>query len=146
MLWDSFAFTGRGIYAPKPVFETGSWVVVAVFILSIIGVFAYRRYAKLRYIPMVVICRADGLACDFVCPCHFGLFVMGNPIGLEYPELKGFNFKGGIWARGSFVALTFALAIYTVPLSRKTCVQVSLRFLRVRQRPPRHWVFARAVS
>ena len=46
MLWDSFAFTGRGIYAPKPVFETGSWVVVAVFILSIIGVFAYRRYAK----------------------------------------------------------------------------------------------------
>ena len=27
--------------------------------------------------------------------------------------MKGFNFKGGIWARGSFVALTFALAIYT---------------------------------
>ena len=114
MLWDSFAFTGRGIYAPKPVFETGSWVVVAVFILSIIGVFAYRRYAKFalytngRDLPR----GWPSLAILFV-PAILAYFVMGNPIGLEYPELKGFNFKGGIWARGSFVALTFALAIYT---------------------------------
>ena len=114
MLWDSFAFTGRGIYAPKPVFETGSWVVVAVFILSIIGVFAYRRYANFalytrgRDLPR----GWPSLAILFV-PAILAYFVMGSPIGLEYPELKGFNFKGGIWARGSFVALTFALAIYT---------------------------------
>jgi general L-amino acid transport system permease protein len=114
MFWDSFAFTGRGIYAPKPVFETGSWVVVAVFILSIIGVFVYRRYAKFalyahgRDLPR----GWPSLAILFV-PAILAYFVMGSPIGLEYPELKGFNFKGGIWARGSFVALTFALAIYT---------------------------------
>ena len=114
MLWDSFAFTGRGIYAPKPVFETGSWVVVVVFILSIIGMFAYRRYTKFalythgRDLPR----GWPSLAILFV-PAILVYFVVGSPIGLEYPELKGFNFKGGIWARGSFVALTFALAIYT---------------------------------
>ena len=31
----------------------------------------------------------------------------------EYPELKGFNFKGGIYARGSLISLWFALSIYT---------------------------------
>jgi len=114
MLWDSFAFTGRGIYAPKPVFEAGSWVVVAVFILSIIGVFAYRRYAKFAlYTQGLDLPRGwPSLAILFV-PAILAYFVMGSPLGLEYPELKGFNFKGGIWARGSFVALTFALAIYT---------------------------------
>ena len=38
---------------------------------------------------------------------------MGQPISLEYPELKGFNFQGGITLRGSLIALWFALAIYT---------------------------------
>jgi general L-amino acid transport system permease protein len=38
---------------------------------------------------------------------------MGLPIGLEFPELKGFNFKGGIYARTSLVALWLALSIYT---------------------------------
>jgi general L-amino acid transport system permease protein len=85
-----------------------------VFILSIIGMFAYRRYTKLalyahgRDLPR----GWPSLAILFV-PAILVYFVMGSPIGLEYPELKGFNFKGGIWARGSFVALTFALAIYT---------------------------------
>ena len=40
-------------------------------------------------------------------------FLLGSPIGLEYPALKGFNFKGGIWARGSLLSLWFALSIYT---------------------------------
>jgi general L-amino acid transport system permease protein len=38
---------------------------------------------------------------------------LGNPIGLEYPELKGFNFKGGFTIRGSLIALWLALAVYT---------------------------------
>lgn len=114
MLWDSFAFTGRGIYAPKPVFEAGSWVVVAVFILSIIGVFAYRRYAKFAlYTQGRDMPRGWPSLLILLLPAILAYFVMGSPIGLDYPELKGFNFKGGIWARGSFVALTFALAIYT---------------------------------
>ena len=38
---------------------------------------------------------------------------MGSPISLEYPELKGFNFKGGIYARSSLVAIWLALSLYT---------------------------------
>ena len=36
-----------------------------------------------------------------------------KPISLEYPYLKGFNFRDGIHLRNSFLALTLALALYT---------------------------------
>ena len=39
--------------------------------------------------------------------------VAGAPITLAYPELKGFNFDGGIYMRNSLVALWLALSIYT---------------------------------
>ena len=39
-------------------------------------------------------------------------FLIGKPISLEYPYLKGFNFKDGIHLRNSFLAL-LALALYT---------------------------------
>jgi len=44
-------------------------------------------------------------------PLIIACFVMG--LSWEIPELKGFNFSGGIFARNSFIALTFALSIYT---------------------------------
>ena len=49
----------------------------------------------------------------FFIPTILIYYALGSPIGLEYPELKGFNFKGGIYARGSLISLWFALSIYT---------------------------------
>src|SRR6056297_1560999 len=40
-------------------------------------------------------------------------FILGRPIGLDYPALAGFNFQGGIHIRGSLIALWLGLAIYT---------------------------------
>ncbi|MFL4470033.1 amino acid ABC transporter permease [Tateyamaria armeniaca] len=114
MFLNSIAFTNRGVYIPAPVWGAGSMVVVATFILSVIGVFAYRRYAtKLLYdtgklLPM----GWPSVAILFV-PTLLIYFVMGMPIGLEYPELKGFNFAGGIKVGGPLIALWFALSIYT---------------------------------
>lgn len=114
MLLDAFAFTNRGVYIPKPVWLDGSGIVVGVFIASIIGMIAYRRYAtKLLYdtgklLPM----GWPSLAILFV-PALLVFFVLGRPIELDYPALKGFNFQGGIQIRGSLIALWFALAIYT---------------------------------
>ncbi|MEO0402587.1 MAG: ABC transporter permease subunit [Pseudomonadota bacterium] len=114
MFLDAFAFTNRGIYIPAPVWGAGSMVVVAVFILSVIGVFAYRRYAtKLLYDTGRLLPTGwPSLAILFV-PAILVFFVMGMPIGLEYPELKGFNFQGGIKIGGPLIALWFALSIYT---------------------------------
>ena len=114
MLWDAFAFTGRGFYIPKPVFNDGSLIVIITFILSIIGVFAFRYYArqKLYSEGKLLETRWTSVAIFFI-PTILIYFALGNPISLEYPELKGFNFKGGIHARGSLISLWFALSIYT---------------------------------
>ena len=114
MLWDAFAFTGRGFYIPKPVFNDGSFLVIVTFILSVIGIFAFRYYArqKLYSEGKLLETRWTSVGIFFI-PTLIIYYALGSPIGLEYPELKGFNFKGGIHARGSLISLWFALSIYT---------------------------------
>ena len=113
-LWDSVALTNRGWYIPKPIFNSGSMVVVAVFFLSIIGIFLFGKWAKARQertgeiLPTFWI----KLAILFV-PALITFFIMGQPISLEYPALKGFNFKGGFHMRNSLIALWLALSLYT---------------------------------
>lgn len=114
MVLNAVAFTNRGVYIPAPVWGPGSMAVVVVFILSIIGAFSYRRYATNllyatgRLLPM----GWPSLAILFV-PTLLVYFIMGMPIGLEYPALKGFNFAGGIKIGGPLIALWIALSIYT---------------------------------
>jgi general L-amino acid transport system permease protein len=113
-LWDSVAITNRGIFIPKPLWGDGSGLVMAVFALSIIGIFVLRRVARTRQeqtgqrLPVLWI--SLGL---FFVPAVLAFFVMGRPITLELPELGGFNFVGGVQIRNSFIALWLALALYT---------------------------------
>ncbi|SFD59592.1 L-glutamine ABC transporter membrane protein /L-glutamate ABC transporter membrane protein /L-aspartate ABC transporter membrane protein /L-asparagine ABC transporter membrane protein [Sulfitobacter brevis] len=114
MFLDAFAFTNRGVYIPAPVWGPGSMVVVATFVLSIIGVFAYRRYAtKLLFDTGRLLPTFWPSVAIFFLPSILVFFVMGSPIGLEYPALKGFNFQGGIQIGAPLIALWFALSIYT---------------------------------
>ena len=49
----------------------------------------------------------------FFLPTTLFYFLLGSPVTLEYPYLKGFNFKDGLYVRNSFIALTLALSLYT---------------------------------
>ncbi len=40
-------------------------------------------------------------------------FIAGMPISLQYPELKGFNFRGGTSIIPELAALLLALSVYT---------------------------------
>ena len=114
MLFDTFAFTNRGIYVPAPVWGAGSLVVILTFVASIIGIFAYRRYATKmlfdtgRLLPTLW----PSIALFFV-PTILMYFIMGQPISLDYPVLGGFNFDGGIQLGGPLIALWLALSVYT---------------------------------
>ena len=114
MWFDMVAFTNRGVYIPRLILDDLGWVVFAAFGLSIIGVFAFRRYARNllfntgRLIPTFL--PSIGI---LIIPTVLVYFALGSPIGLENPALKGFNFKGGLHLRLSLIALWFALAIYT---------------------------------
>jgi general L-amino acid transport system permease protein len=41
------------------------------------------------------------------------VLILGKPVTFEYPELRGFNFSGGLRVVPEFVALTLALSTYT---------------------------------
>jgi general L-amino acid transport system permease protein len=114
LLGDSMAITNRGIFIPKPIWHDGSQVLVAVLLLSLAAIWAFRRYAHKRQeqtgdiLPVLWI--SLGL---FFVPTILFYFLLGRPVTLEYPELGGFNFVGGIQVRNSLIALWFALSLYT---------------------------------
>ena len=114
MLFDSFAFTNRGVYTPAPVWGPGSLVVVAVFLASIAAVFAYRRHAvKMLYAEGKVLPTGWPSLAILLLPTLVVFFLMGQPISLDYPALKGFNFQGGLQIGAPLIALWLALSVYT---------------------------------
>ncbi|MEL7292493.1 MAG: amino acid ABC transporter permease [Pseudomonadota bacterium] len=104
----------RGLYFPAPIFEAGSSVVIGALVLGIVATILINVWAKNRQkltgqiTPMGRI--ALGLCVGLPVVVYF---IMGSPISAEYPELKGFNFQGGISIIPELAALMLALSIYT---------------------------------
>src|SRR5215471_2701419 len=113
-LFGEIFLNNRGIIVPAPIAGQGSGVVVAAFVIGVIAAIALRFWAKRRQIrtgrqfPLFW----SGLAI-VVAPPLVALVVMGFPIGFERPELRGFNFVGGVRLLPEFVALLIALTTYT---------------------------------
>ncbi len=108
------AFTNRGFYIPKPVFHSGSWLVVLVFFLSLVGIVVFGRWARKRFEDTGQLLPTFWIKLGiFFIPAILFYFIMGHPITLDYPALKGFNFKGGFHLRNSLIALWLALSFYT---------------------------------
>lgn len=111
---DSFFLTNRGLYAPKPVFEDGAGYVLFAFIAAVIGSFVLARWAKARQRRTGQIFPVFYTSVAAIVLLPLIVFViMGTPASLDYPKLKGFNFKGGFILRPEYLALWFALSYYT---------------------------------
>ena len=130
-LWDTVAVTNRGIYIPEPLFsnslgnihlfgESSLRFDVSLDLLAIAFVF----FGGL-FISRIIKRRADATqeaTGDRPTTWYWRLGVVVVPtavvltvLGLHwgYPELKGFNFKGGTHMRNSLIALWLALSLYT---------------------------------
>ncbi len=113
-LYDSFFLNNRGLFIPDTVFGEGSSIIFYLLWLTIIisiGIFiwAKRRQNKTgERFPAFYVSTTLILSTFFI-----SLAATGFPVSFEYPELKGFNFKGGVKLIPELVALTFALAMYT---------------------------------
>jgi len=113
-LWDTVAFTNRGFYIPRPEWGAGSMVVVTVFLLSVVGIFVFGKWARKRQDATGVILPTFWIKLGIlILPAVLAFFAMGQPITLNYPALKGFNFAGGWYMRNSLIALWLALSLYT---------------------------------
>jgi general L-amino acid transport system permease protein len=113
-LFGEIFLNNRGIIVPAPVAGKGAFTVFAVFASSVIAIVAITLWARRlqirtgRQVPLL----GTGLAILIV-PLLIALIASGFPIGFERPELRGFNFVGGIRLLPEFVALLVALTTYT---------------------------------
>ncbi|EGR3405561.1 amino acid ABC transporter permease [Vibrio parahaemolyticus] len=104
----------RGLYFPAPVFNEGSGVVIAAFVIGLVATLSISIWArnKQRLTGQQTPMGRIGLGLLVGLPLLV-YFVSGMPISLEYPELKGFNFKRGISIIPELAALLLALSVYT---------------------------------
>ncbi|WP_394244382.1 amino acid ABC transporter permease [Vibrio astriarenae] len=104
----------RGLYFPGPMFNEGSGLVIGALIIGVAATVAISIWAKNKQkltgqqTPLGRI--ALGLC--VVLPLVV-FFIAGKPISLDYPALKGFNFRGGVSIIPELAALLLALSIYT---------------------------------
>ena len=111
---DTMFLSNRGFYVPAPVLESGAGVVLAVLAIAIIAAIMFRRWAKRtqeetgKIYPVFLIC--TGI---IVGATAAAFLAMGAPLTWVVPELKGFNFKGGMALKPEFLALWLALSYYT---------------------------------
>ena len=104
----------RGLYFPAPTMEPGSSYVIAALIFGVIASLLINVWANNKQrltgqqTPMgrIVLGLVVGLPLVVY-------FLAGMPISLNYPELKGFNFRGGISIIPELAALLLALSVYT---------------------------------
>lgn len=146
-LGDSVAFTNRGFYIPKPVFNDGSMAVVIVFLLSLVGIWAFGRWSKKRQAMTGEILPNGWIKLGiFFVPTILVFFIMGQPIGLDLPVLKGFNFKGGLHLRNSLIALWLALSFYTGAFIAEA-VRAGIQAVSHGQtEAPRRWVYVQTAQ
>ncbi len=106
--------SNRGLLLPWPVFEPGFRATLIALGIAVAGaivikIWARRRqFATGRPFPSFRV----GLALVIALPAVVFL-VSGSPLSVEYPELKGFNFVGGLHIQPEFVAVELGLSLYT---------------------------------
>jgi general L-amino acid transport system permease protein len=104
----------RGIFVPRPTFGAGAEYVLAAFLIAILGSIGLRIWASRRQnrtgerFPLLWTALAMIIGAPLIV-----LLALGVPIGFEHPQLRGFNFVGGVRLLPEFAGLLIALTTYT---------------------------------
>lgn len=104
----------KGLYLPKPVPGSGFGYVLTAMLIGILGSIAFAYYARTyqrrtgQRLPVLW----TTLGLIFVLPGLLFL-LLGVPLSFSYPELQGFNFRGGMEILPEIVAMLLGLVFYT---------------------------------
>ena len=104
----------RGVYLPAPLPQASAAHFMLAVGAACVAIFLYGRYVRLRQertgeqLPQLV----PALGILLVLPGLVWL-ALGQPFQFEFPELQGFNFRGGMVLTPEFTAVLVALVMYT---------------------------------
>jgi general L-amino acid transport system permease protein len=113
-LFGSFFLSNRGLIIPRPIGEPGLRPFIVAVFVAIVASLILNYYARRQLFEK----GRSMTIWPYVIGMLIGLPLLaiplfGTPFTFEFPELKGFNFAGGLRVIPEFVALTVALSTYT---------------------------------
>ncbi|WPE17308.1 amino acid ABC transporter permease [Candidatus Thioglobus autotrophicus] len=110
--FDSIFLNSRGLFLPKIVVGVEFYLVLVSLIVGIVSYILIKKHSNKKHDETGIVTNTvpHFLGLVVVLPV-VAYFVFGAQ--LEYPALKGFNFRGGTDLSIEFFALAFALSVYT---------------------------------
>ncbi len=104
----------RGLYLPDPELGPGGELVLWTLLFGIIGALVFRWWARKQQFATGRQYPIGWVALGLVVVLPLAVYLLtGRPISFIYPELAGFNLRGGIQVFPEFVALLVGLTTYT---------------------------------
>lgn len=113
-LSEMFFLNNRGLFFPRPVFESGFGLTLAAIVVAVVASIAVAVWSRRRQdrtgqrFPVLL----SALALLIGLPA-VAFLASGAPLSWDLPALRGFNFAGGIAIIPELAALLAALSIYT---------------------------------
>ena len=112
--FDAIFVNKRGIYTPEPVSEAGFSLVLIALVIGVVLAFLTKRHFNKKHDKTGIYTNTFVYSIGLVFVLPLGVFLLlGSPLHFDYPVLQGFNFNGGKVLSPEFLALAFALSIYT---------------------------------
>ncbi len=106
--------SNRGIMFPRPIFGESMWIELAALVVGIVLAVAIARWARRRQEQTGQQFPTMWVSLGLILGLPLFVFLAaGAGATFEFPELKGFNFRGGLTLIPEFLALVVALSIYT---------------------------------
>ena len=119
-LRDSFTLPGggflnnRGLFLPRPEFESGFGMVLIALLIGFAVTFALHIWARRRQERTGTRPRIVGWAAALIFGLPLTVYgLAGLPLSFSFPQMSRFNVVGGIEILPEFAALLLALSVYT---------------------------------
>jgi general L-amino acid transport system permease protein len=106
--------SNRGLILPKIYFESGFSIPLIALAIAVVAVILLVRWARNRQMATGQQFPTFRVSLAILIGLPAIAFVAaGDPMLIEYPELRGFNFVGGFHIGPEFMALALGLVLYT---------------------------------
>ncbi len=117
-LFGTFFLNSRGLFLPKPIYTSGMWMVVAAFLIGLVGSIVYRRWARKRQEQTGQQAPVGLVTLGLVVALPIAIWIVltlagANPVSFDYVQKGAFNLRGGMSVLPEFVALLLGLTTYT---------------------------------
>jgi len=108
------SLSNRGLLLPSPLPGDRFWLTVLAFFGGLVVAFAIGLLARRRQMRTGKTFPSFRVGLLIVVALTVGVFIgTGRPLDFSYPELKGFNFVGGLDVVPELLALLLGLVLYT---------------------------------